>query len=52
MLTNADKEDFDRELGINSVVLYNPIPKNENMKSDVKKKVFFFQDGWTGMSKG
>lgn len=42
VLTHADKEDFDRELGINSVVLYNPIPKNENMKSDVKKKSILF----------
>lgn len=42
VLTNADKKDFDRELDINSTVLYNPIPKNGQIRSDVTQKNILF----------
>ena len=37
VLTNSDKRDFDSNLGINSKVLYNPLPQNDGVRTTYEK---------------
>ncbi len=37
VLTNSDKREFDSNLGINSKVLYNPLPQNDGVRTTYEK---------------